>query len=143
MGIETEDSWEPKIIAFLCKYCASAGADLAGVSRFKYPANILPITVPCSGSIDMQFVVRAFEMGADGVLIGGCHTPSDCHFLRGNFKALKRVALMKKMLEQIGIDPRRLRLEWISATEGKKFAEVAKEFVEEIRKLGPLGGGHE
>ena len=85
----------------------------------------------------MQFVVRAFEMGADGVLIGGCHTPSDCHFLRGNFKALKRVALMKKMLEQIGIDPRRLRLEWIGASEGTKVVETVNSFTETIRQLGP------
>jgi len=130
--------WEPKIFAFLCQYCASAGADLAGVSRLKYPANIIPITVPCSGSVDMQYVVKAFEAGADGVLIGGCHTPSDCHFLRGNFKALKRVALMKKLLEQLGIEPERLRLEWISATEAKKFVEVVKDFIEQIRRLGPL-----
>lgn len=130
--------WEPRIIAFLCQYCASAGADLAGVSRFKYYSNVVPITVPCSGSVDMEYVVKAFESGADGVLIGGCHTPSDCHFMRGNFKALKRVALMKKILEQMGIEPDRLRLEWISATEARKFVEVINDFVETIRKLGPL-----
>ncbi|MEX0568143.1 MAG: hydrogenase iron-sulfur subunit [Candidatus Njordarchaeota archaeon] len=132
------EEWEPRIIAFLCKYCASAGADLAGVSRLKYPPNVIPITVPCSGRVDMQFVMKAFKEGADGVFIGGCHTPNDCHFLRGNFKALKRVALMKKMLEQLGINPDRLRLEWISATEGAKFARVMTEFVEQIKKLGPL-----
>lgn len=133
------EKWEPRIVAFLCKYCASAGADLAGVSRLKYPPNVIPITVPCSGRVDMQFVMKAFKEGADGVFIGGCHTPNDCHFLRGNFKTLKRVALMKKMLEQLGINPNRLRLEWISATEGAKFAKVMTEFVEQIRKLGPLG----
>ncbi len=135
---ESRGKWKPRIFAFLCQYCASAGADLAGVSRLKYPANIIPITVPCSGFVDMQYVVKAFEAGADGVLIGGCHTPSDCHFLRGNFKALKRVALMKKLLEQMGIEPERLRLEWISATEAKKFVEVVKDFVAQLEKLGPL-----
>ncbi len=131
-------NWEPKIFAFLCQYCASAGADLAGVSRMKYPPNIISITVPCSGFVDMQYVVKAFESGADGVLIGGCHTPSDCHFLRGNFKALKRVALMKKLLAQMGIEPERLRLEWISATEAKKFVEVVKDFVKKLKELGPI-----
>ncbi|HDM23351.1 methyl-viologen-reducing hydrogenase subunit delta [archaeon] len=130
--------FEPKIVAFLCKWCASAGADLAGVSRLEYPPNIIPITVPCSGRIDPQFILQAFKEGADGVLVGGCHTPGDCHYINGNFKCFKRVTLLKKMLRQFGIDERRLRLEWISATEGKKFARVVKEFVEELRKLGPI-----
>jgi len=134
----SEEQWEPKILAFLCKWCASAGADLAGVSRLQYPPNILPLTVPCSGRVDPQFVLYAFSIGADGVLIGGCHTPGDCHYLSGNFKALKRVALLRKLLHQFGIDPRRLRLEWIAASEGRKFARVATEFTEEIRQLGPL-----
>jgi len=133
-----EDNFEPKIIGFLCKWCGYAGADLAGVSRLEYPANIIPIQVPCTGRIDVQFILEAFKNGADGVLIAGCHTPNDCHYMSGNYKALKRIALLKKLLEQLGIDPRRVRLEWISATEGKKFAEVVKEFVEEIKKLGPL-----
>jgi len=130
--------FEPKIVAFLCKWCASAGADLAGVSRLEYPPNIIPITVPCSGRIDPQFILQAFKEGADGVLVGGCHTPGDCHYINGNFKCFKRVTLLKKMLRQFGIDERRLRLEWIEATEGKKFARVVKEFVEELRKLGPI-----
>ncbi len=130
--------FEPKIMAFLCKWCASAGADLAGVSRLEYPPNIIPITVPCSGRIDPQFILQAFKEGADGVLVGGCHTPGDCHYISGNFKCFKRVTLLKKMLKQFGIDERRLRLEWISATEGRKFARVVEEFVEELRKLGPM-----
>ena len=134
-------SWEPKIVAFICRWCASAAADLAGVSRLEYPPNIVPIRVPCSGKVDMQYVIAAFESGADGVLIGGCHIPSDCHYVSGNFKALKRVAILRRYLQEIGIEPERLRLEWISAAEGQKFANVAKEFVEEIRKLGPLKGG--
>ncbi|RLF48974.1 MAG: methyl-viologen-reducing hydrogenase subunit delta [Thermoplasmata archaeon] len=132
------DEWEPKIVAFLCNWCAYAGADLAGVSRLKYPPNIVPIRVPCSGRVDPRFILEAFKKGADGVLIGGCHTPNDCHYVVGNFKAYKRYILLKKLLEQLGINPKRLRLEWISASEGRKFAEVAREFTEEIRNLGPL-----
>jgi F420-non-reducing hydrogenase iron-sulfur subunit len=132
------EQFEPRIIAFLCKWCASAGADLAGVSRLKYPPNIVPIRVLCSSRIDPQFVMDAFEKGADGVLIGGCHTPSDCHYITGNFKAYKRHLMLRKMLDEAGIESERLRLEWISATEGRKLAQVATEFVEEIQKLGPL-----
>jgi len=131
--------FEPKVVAFLCKWCGSAGADLAGVSRLRYPPNVIPIRVPCSGRIDPQFVLDAFEKGADGVLIGGCHTPADCHYMRGNFKMFKGYLLLRKLLEEAGLDPKRLRLEWISATEGRKFAAVATEFVEELRRMGPLG----
>ncbi len=133
-----ESKWEPLIVAFLCKWCASAGADLAGVSRLEYPPNITSITVPCSGRVDPQLILLAFVNGADGVLIGGCHTPADCHYVAGNFKALKRFALIRKMLKQYGINPERVRLEWISATEAQKFVEVARDFTEKIRKLGPL-----
>lgn len=132
------NEFEPRIVAFLCKWCASAGADLAGVSRLKYPPNLIPIRVLCSSRIDPQFVLDAFEKGADGVLIGGCHTPNDCHYLTGNFKAFKRHLMLLKVLEEAGIETERLRLEWISATEGRKMAKVATEFVEEIKKLGPL-----
>lgn len=132
------DQYEPTIVAFLCKWCASAGADLAGVSRLKYPPNVVPIRVLCSSRIDPQFIMDAFEKGADGVLIGGCHTPNDCHYITGNFKAYKRHLMLQKMLEEAGIESERLRLEWISATEGRKLAQVATEFVEEIQKLGPL-----
>ena len=132
------DGFEPKIVAFLCRWCAYAGADLAGVSRLEYPPNVVPILMPCSGRVDSQYVLLAFRNGADGVLIGGCHTPNDCHYISGNYKALKRYALLRKYLEQIGINPNRIRLEWISATEGQKFARVIKEFTEELKKLGPL-----
>ncbi|MEM2934984.1 MAG: hydrogenase iron-sulfur subunit, partial [Candidatus Thermoplasmatota archaeon] len=122
---------------FLCNWCSYAGADLAGVSRLKYPPNVVPIKVMCSGRVDAEFIIDAFRKGADGVLIGGCH-PGDCHYVEGNYKARRRVEMMKKLLEEMGINPKRLRIEWISATEGKKFASVVEEFVEEIRKLGPV-----
>lgn len=138
MSNRDNENFEPKIVAFLCKWCAYSGADLAGVSRLEYPPNVIPILVPCSGKVDMQFILKAFKEGADGVFIGGCHTPNDCHYISGNYKALKRFALMRKYLEQLGINSKRIRLEWISATEGVKFAKVMKEFVEEIKKLGPL-----
>ena len=130
--------WEPTIVAFLCRWCAAAAADLAGVSRLTYPSNIIPIIVPCSGRVDPRMVVEAFLNGADGVLIGGCHVPSDCHYVAGNFKAFKRVYLLKKLLAQFGIEPERVRLEWISATEAQKLAKVTEEFVSTIIRLGPL-----
>ncbi|KAA0007396.1 MAG: hydrogenase iron-sulfur subunit [Thermoplasmata archaeon] len=130
-------SFEPKIVAFLCNWCAYAGADLAGVSRLKYPANIIPIKVLCSGRIDPEFILHAFRNGADGVLVGGCH-PGDCHYIKGNYYARRRILLTKKLLKEMGINERRLRLEWVSATEGRKFATVVSQFVEEIRQLGPL-----
>ena len=128
--------FEPRIVAFLCNWCTSAAADLAGVSRFKYPSNILPVRVMCSGMVDPFYVMYAFKQGADGVLMGGCHI-GDCHYLTGNWQTQKRVPLLKKLLESLGIDPRRLRLEWISASEGARFVEVAHEFVGEIKQLGP------
>jgi len=130
-------SFEPKIVAFLCNWCAYAGADLAGVSRLKYPANIVPIRVLCSGRIDPEFILHAFRNGADGVFIGGCH-PGDCHYIKGNYHARRRILLTKKLLKEMGINEKRLRLEWVSATEGRKFASVVSQFVEEIRQLGPL-----
>ncbi|OYT40488.1 MAG: methyl-viologen-reducing hydrogenase subunit delta [Desulfurococcales archaeon ex4484_58] len=134
-------SWKPKIVAFFCKWCAGSAADLAGVSRLQYPSNIIPIIVPCTGRISARNIIEAFMNGADGVLIGGCHTPNDCHYLAGNFKAFKRVYLLKKLLKQVGIEPERLRIEWISATEAKKLVQVTNEFVKEIKKLGPLHRG--
>lgn len=129
--------FEPKIVGFLCNWCAYAGADLAGVSRLQYPHNVRIIRVMCSGRIDPAFVLEAFKDGADGVLVAGCHLPSDCHYLSGNFKAQRRMFLLKRVLEQFGIEPQRLRLEWISASEGDHFAWVIREMVEEIRRLGP------
>ena len=140
---EKED-FEPKIIGFLCNWCAYAGADLAGVSRIQYPPNIRIIRVMCSGRVDPAFILEALKDGADGVLVAGCHLPSDCHYISGNFKALRRITLLKKVLQQFGIEPERVRLEWISASEGDKFATVVKDMVEKIKKLGPnpLKGGN-
>ena len=132
-----KDGFEPKIIGFLCNWCAYAGADLAGVSRIQYPPNIRIIRVMCSGRIDPAFVLEAFKDGADGVLVAGCHVPSDCHYISGNFKALRRITLLKKALKEFGIEPERLRLEWISASEGDKFAAVVCDMVEELKNLGP------
>jgi len=133
----TEPKFEPKIVGFLCNWCAYAGADLAGVSRLQYPPNVRIIRVMCSGRIDPVFVLEAFNDGADGVLVAGCHLPSDCHYLSGNFKAQRRILLLKNVLKQFGIEPERLRLEWVSASEGDRFANVIREMVEEVRKLGP------
>ncbi len=130
-------SFEPKIIGFLCNWCSYTGADLAGTARLKYPPNMLAIRVMCSGRVDPGFVLDAFQKGADGVLICGCH-PGDCHYVEGNFKCMRRVPLTVKILEGTGINRRRLRLEWVSASEGARFQKVINEFTEEIRALGPL-----
>lgn len=128
--------WEPKIIGFLCNWCSYAGADLCGVSRYQYPTNIRAVRVMCSTRISPHLVLELFEAGADGVLLGGCHI-GDCHYISGNFYTEKRVRLMKKLLEDAGIEPERLRLEWVSASEGEKFSKVVTEFTEQVRKLGP------
>ena len=130
-------TFEPKIVGFLCKWCTSAGADLAGTSRLTYPPNVVPVTMFCSSRVDPQYVLQAFADGADGVLIGGCH-PGDCHYETGNYKTYKKAVILKRLLGQMGVEPERLRLEWISAAEGQKYARVVREFTEEIRKLGPL-----
>jgi F420-non-reducing hydrogenase iron-sulfur subunit len=137
-----KNGFEPKIIGFLCNWCSYAGADLAGVSRIQYPPNIRIIRVMCSGRIDPAFILEAFKDGADGVLVAGCHLPSDCHYISGNFKALRRITLLREVLKDFGIEPERLRLEWISASEGDKFAAVVRDMVDDIKKLGPnpLGG---
>jgi F420-non-reducing hydrogenase iron-sulfur subunit len=132
-----KNEFEPKIIGFLCNWCSYAGADLAGVSRIQYPPNIRIIRVMCSGRIDPAFILEAFKDGADGVLVAGCHLPSDCHYISGNFKALRRVTLMKKVLKELGVEPERLRLEWVSASEGDRFAAIVRDMVAEIKKLGP------
>ncbi|MGQ9530697.1 MAG: hydrogenase iron-sulfur subunit [Candidatus Bathycorpusculaceae bacterium] len=135
MSEKTE--FEPRIIGFLCNWCAYAGADLAGVSRIQYPPNIRIIRVMCSGRIDPIFILEALKDGADGVLVAGCHLPSDCHYISGNFKALRRITLLKKVLQDFGIEPERVRLEWVSASEGDKFAAIVRDMVEQIKKLGP------
>jgi F420-non-reducing hydrogenase iron-sulfur subunit len=128
--------FEPKIIGFCCNWCAYAGADLAGINRNQYPPNIRMIRVMCSGTIEPLYVVKALKEGADGVFIGGCH-PGDCHYQNGNYKTQRRIVLLKRAISEIGLDPRRIRLEWVSAAEGQRFAKVITEFTEEIRKLGP------
>jgi len=129
--------WTPRIVAFFCNWCTYTAADLAGVSRMKYAPNIRVIRVMCSGRVDPQFVLDALAKGADGVLIGGCH-PGDCHYSEGNYKCLRRYHLLKRMLADLGVEPERLRLEWISAAEGEKVQRVVNEMVEQINKLGPL-----
>lgn len=131
-----EGPWEPKIIGFLCNWCSYAGADLCGVSRYQYPTNIRAVRVMCSTRISPHLVLDLFKAGADGVLLGGCHI-GDCHYITGNFYTEKRVKLMKKLLEVAGVNPDRLRLEWVSASEGEKFSKVVTEFTEQISKLGP------
>src|SRR5512136_3100293 len=128
--------WEPKIVGFLCNWCSYAGADLCGVSRYQYPTNIRAVRVMCSTRISPHLVLDLFRAGADGVLVGGCHL-NDCHYITGNFHTEKRVRLMKKLLEDAGFDPMRLRLEWVSASEGEKFSKVVTEFTEQVKKLGP------
>jgi len=125
----------PKILAFLCNWCSYAGADLAGTSRLKYPPSILPIRVMCSSRVDPLFIVKAYLGGIDGVLVAGCH-PGDCHYEKGNYYTRRRFALLKKIFEELNIEPDRLLLSWISASEGTKYARVATEFTEKIRKLG-------
>ncbi len=129
--------FEPKIVGLVCQWCTYTGADLAGTSRRKYAPNIRLVRMMCSGRADPAFILKVFEMGADGVLIGGCH-PGDCHYIEGNYKTLRRNSLLKPMLAQLGIEPERVRLEWISASEGERFARVVDEFTEQIRKLGPI-----
>lgn len=128
--------FEPTIIAFLCKWCSSAGSDLAGVSRMQYPPNVVPITVMCSGSISPLFVLSAFRKGADGVLVSGCH-PGDCHYIKGNLYARRRISLLNNILEFVGFDPHRFRMSWVSAAEGKKYTNVISDFVNDIKDMGP------
>ncbi|MBM2816597.1 MAG: methyl-viologen-reducing hydrogenase delta subunit [Ignavibacteria bacterium] len=134
----TEKQWTPKIVAFFCNWCTYTAADLAGVSRIKHAPNIRVIRVMCSGRVDPQFLLDAFAKGADGVLIGGCH-PGDCHYIEGNYKCLRRFQLLQKMTTDMGIEPDRLRLEWISASEGDKVRVVVNDMVSKVTKLGPLG----
>jgi len=133
--------FEPRILGFLCNWCCYAGADLAGVSRYQYPPNIRVIRVMCSGRVDPAFILRAFLSGIDGVFIGGCWL-GECHYItEGNYDALSMMHLCKKLLEQIGVNPDRLRLEWVSASEGIRFAEVITDFTKKLKELGPLGIG--
>jgi F420-non-reducing hydrogenase iron-sulfur subunit len=131
------DVFNPNIVGFFCNWCTYLAADLAGTSRMKYAPNVSVVRTMCSGRVDPEFILFAFRHGADGVLVGGCH-PGDCHYQEGNYKALRRITLLRRMLPQFGIEPERLRLEWISASEAERLRDVVNEFTEQIRKLGPL-----
>jgi F420-non-reducing hydrogenase iron-sulfur subunit len=132
-----DGEFEPRIVAFFCNWCTYTAADLAGTSRKTYAPNARIIRLMCSGRIDPQFVLTALREGADGVLIGGCH-PGDCHYQEGNYKAMRRYILMKRLLKDMGVDEARLRLEWISASEGDKVQHVMNDFAKKLRELGPL-----
>jgi len=131
-----KETFEPKIVGFLCNWCSYAGADLAGTSRIQYPPNVRIIRVMCSGSVDSMYILRALLEGADGVFVGGCH-PGDCHYIDGNYKARRRMVLLENILSTLGLEKERVWLRWISASEGQKFADTMREMTESIRKLGP------
>ena len=131
------ESFEPRIIAFLCNWCSYAGADNAGIARIPSPANILPIRVMCSGRVSPEMILRAFRAGADGVLVLGCHI-GECHYINGNHRTAKRIPLVRNLLGYIGINPERLQLEWVSSAEAPRFVQVTTAFVDKIRALGPL-----
>ena len=131
-----KETFEPKIVGFLCNWCSYAGADLAGTSRIQYPPNIRIIRVMCSGSVDSMYILRALLEGADGVFVGGCH-PGDCHYIDGNYKARRRMVLLQNILDTLGLEKERVWLRWISASEGQKFASVVTDFVGELKKIGP------
>src|SRR5512136_1575442 len=131
-----EKAWDPKILVFCCNWCSYAGADLAGVSRLQMPPNFRVIRVMCSARVDPEFVLRAFQKGADGILVAGCH-PADCHYIGGNYRTRRRMALLRMLIKQFGLDKERLRLEWISAGEGEKFQQTIRDFTAKIQELGP------
>ncbi len=128
--------YEPKIIAFLCNWCTYAGADLAGTSRIQYPSNIKVIRVMCTGSIDPVYVLKPLLEGVDGVFIGGCH-PGDCHYVSGNYKARRRITVLKGILKELGFEEQRVKIRWVSASEGQRFADTIKEMVADLKRLGP------
>ncbi len=130
-------NYEPRVVVFACNWCTYAAVDLAGTSRMQYPPNVRVIRVMCSGRVDPQFVLMAFRQGADGVIVAGCHPPSDCHYINGNIKALRRFSLFRRLLDELGIEKERFRLEWISASEANKWVKVVNEMVEDLKRLGP------
>jgi coenzyme F420-reducing hydrogenase delta subunit len=134
---ETKGPFEPRIIAFVCNWCTYTGADLAGTSRISMAPNVRIIRLPCTGRIDTAFILKAFERGADGVIVSGCH-PADCHYTAGNYHARRRFALFHDLIEFVGIDPRRITFSWVSASEGGKWAEIVNDVTEQVRSLGPL-----
>ncbi len=134
---ENNGDFEPDIVAFLCNWCSYAGADLAGTSRVHYPSNVRVIRVMCSGRVNPLFVMNALQQGADGVIVAGCH-PGDCHYMSGNYYARRRFNLMRNFLEYLGVEPERVRMSWVSASEGTKWKEVVEEVTEDIKKIGPM-----
>jgi F420-non-reducing hydrogenase iron-sulfur subunit len=132
-----ENEWQPKILTFACNWCSYAGADLAGVSRFQYPPSIRILRVMCSGRVHPDMILEGFAHGADAVLVTGCHI-GDCHYITGNQYTKSRMAMLPQMLEAIGVDPRRFKLDWVSASEGKRFSELIKSFTAQVKALGPL-----
>lgn len=140
---QTKQKWQPKIIGFLCNWCSYTGADLAGTSRLQYPPNIRIIKVMCSGRVNPQFVLKALQEGADGVLVSGCH-PGDCHYIEGNYHAKRKLSLLRGLMEFVGVEAERFQVSWVSASEGQKFSEVVTKFTKRIKELGPqtrLSGG--
>jgi len=133
--MQVKEDFKPTIVAFCCNWCSYAGADLAGSSRLSYPANVKIIRVPCSCRVNPLFILRAFQRGADGVIICGCH-PGDCHYISGNYYTRRRMALLISMLEYLGVEKGRVRVEWVSAAEGAKFASVMESFAKTICDLG-------
>ena len=131
--------FEPQIVGFLCRWCSYPGADLAGSNRITYSPSLRVVRVPCSGRVDPLFVLKAFQEGADGVMVLGCH-PGDCHYLDGNYHARRRYALMHRLLEYVGVEKERVLIEWVSASEGTRFADLSTEFANQVRDLGPWGG---
>jgi len=134
---EHEAAYEPKIVAFCCNWCSYAGADLAGTTRIQYPPNVRIIRVMCSGRVDPAFVLKAFALGADGVIVAGCH-PADCHYINGNEKTAMRGDFLESFLDEAGIEPQRFKVEWIAGSEGRKFADTIKKMVTELERLGPV-----
>jgi len=134
---EHEAAYEPKIVAFCCNWCSYAGADLAGTTRIQYPPNVRIIRVMCSGRVDPAFVLKAFALGADGVIVAGCH-PADCHYINGNEKTAIRGEFLESFLDEAGIEPQRFKVEWIAGSEGRKFAEMINKMVMDLERLGPV-----
>lgn len=136
---KNDSKWKPLILGILCNWCSYAGADLAGSSRLKHPANLRIVRVPCSGRVNPLFVLKGFQKGFDGVMVLGCH-PGDCHYAKGNYYARRRIMLLKELLQSMGIEPERFHFEWVSASEGVRFAELVSEMSEKIEKVGPFTG---
>ena len=139
---KAEGGFQPRILVFCCNWCSYAGADLAGVSRLQMPTDFRVIRVMCSGRVDPEHILKAFSLGADGILVAGCH-PADCHYIGGNYRTRRRIPLLQIMLQQFGLDRSRLQLEWISASEGERFQQKITDFIAHIKELGPnpIGGG--